>query len=308
MDFEERLRALDTSLAREEGRRDAVIASIAREEQNQKKYADRVDLSTKAIEVLQAASETRRQELKDRVETLVTRGLRAVFNRSDLEFYFKIDHRRDVMSVTPALRSMCRGKILETNIVEGHGGGVADVISFILRVIVLTLSRPKLAPLLILDEPFRHVSLEYLKGCASLMKELSKTAGVQFIIVTHKPELLDAADITYRTTMKDGVTSFEQEHLLNDGVFHAPQSREQAPAADPFVEEEIAARPNDFTVKLSDTVDALALDQRQPASKKRSGRAIVSTAKIFRGAKEDHRRTIGSLRSSSKTAIKKEVL
>lgn len=264
MDFEQRLRELDQNLSRSEGRRDAIAEQIASQERKEQEWQERDEIVLKAIEVLQAASETRRQELKDRVESLVTRGLRAVFN-ADLEFFFHIAHNRDVMTVTPRLRSKFKGKDLETEIVEGHGGGIADVVSFLLKVIVLVLARPRMAPFLALDEPFRHVSGEYLKGCATLLKELNKTAGIQFLIVTHKPELLDSADNVYRTEKDaEGATVFKLEHDLDDGAFHAPQPRGAKSATmEPFHGQNILL-PMDgkFTLSKMPVEDELAMKQR----------------------------------------------
>jgi hypothetical protein len=137
-----------------------------------------------------------------------------------MEFFFEARTHGGTVGILPALRSTFKGKPIEVGIVEGHGGGVADVISFLLRVVVLSLARPRLALVLVLDEPFRHVSLEYLRGCATLLRELNRTAGVQFILVTHKPDLLDAADVVYRTAVENGTTRFEIEHDLRDDVFH----------------------------------------------------------------------------------------
>lgn len=221
LELETELRALRLELERKAGARDVVEAAVAKYEADVAKAVDDAETAKKGTEVLQAAIEMRRQQLHERVETLVTRGLRAVFRRADMEFFFEARVHGGVVGILPALRSTFRGQPIEVGIVDGHGGGVADVISFLLRVVVLSLARPKLSPVLVLDEPFRHVSLEYLRGCATLLRELNRTAGIQFVLVTHKPDLLDAADVVYRTVVDDtGTTRFEVEHDLRDDVFH----------------------------------------------------------------------------------------
>jgi hypothetical protein len=219
-DLEASLRGLNLELERRAGARDVVEAALERQESEAAKAAEDAETCRKGTEVLLAAIETRRKDLRDRVESLVTRGLRAVFRRADMEFFFEARTHGGTVGILPALRSTFKGKPIEVGIVEGHGGGVADVISFLLRVVVLSLARPRLALVLVLDEPFRHVSLEYLRGCATLLRELNRTAGVQFILVTHKPDLLDAADVVYRTAVENGTTRFEIEHDLRDDVFH----------------------------------------------------------------------------------------
>jgi hypothetical protein len=219
-DLATRLRTLQLDLERRRGRREAALESISREEQNEKDQHAAAELAEHAGEVLQAAIEARRLELRDRVELLVTRGLRAVFGRADLEFFFEQSTWGKISGITPGLRSAFGEKVIEADIVDGHGGGIADVISFLLRVVVLSLARPRLAPVLILDEPFRHVSLEYLRGCSSLLRELNRSAGIQFVLVTHKPELVDAADVVYRSSIENGATKYVLEDDVKDDVFH----------------------------------------------------------------------------------------
>lgn len=273
MDLAARLRSLEDDLRRREGRRDGVQDVIRLEETRAATFAVEAERDQKATEVVQAASEARREELRDRVEALVTRGLRAVFGRDDLEFFFKTAIHRDVFSTTPMVRSAFQGRTIETEIVEGHGGGIADVVSFVLRVIVLCLARPRAAPVLVLDETFRHVSLEYLRGCATLMKELNRSAGIQFVLVTHKPELVDAADVVYRSENVDGRTFFHVEHDLRDDSFHARPPRGAsrvdegtAFGSDLLPPERQEVEPGAVPV-VSETADALAIRQRKRAEK-----------------------------------------
>lgn len=219
-DLEKRLRKVRLGLEHRRGRRDEIDANAHEEAALSLEYDARGELARQAAEIVQAAIEIRRLELRDRVESLVTRGLRAVFGRADLEFFFEPRVHGGIVGIVPALRSKFGDRTIEVGIVEGHGGGIADVISFLLRVVVLSLARPKLTPFLVLDEPFRHVSLEYLRGCAQLLKELNRSAGIQFFLVTHKPDLLDAADVVYRSSNEDGRTIFQLEHDLRDDVYH----------------------------------------------------------------------------------------
>jgi len=210
-------RAVDTRL----GIREGLLYQIKCDKEEARILERDIDKYAKALEVIQVAIKARRQEIKDRVEILVTKGLRAVFGRDDYEFIFKVTLKGSRVGLVPTLRSKFGDETLEVKIYDSHGGGVSDVVSFILRVVVLTLFRPKLSPLMVLDESFRHVSPEYLRGVAVLMEELARSTGIQFILVTHKPELLDAADVIYRAgSNKDGETIFNLEHDLRDELYH----------------------------------------------------------------------------------------
>lgn len=264
-----RVRALRDRVKRQQGARAEIEAQIERDEKRAEEIEAEVKKLAQAVEVIQAATETRRQELRDRVENLVTRGLRAVFQREDFEFAFKVSLKRDVFGVIPVLRSKFGERDLETGIVDGHGGGVADVVSFLLRVIVLSLARPAVAPVLVLDESFRHVSPEYLRGCSTLLRELNSSAGIQFLLVTHKAEMLDAADVIYRAELVEGRTQFHLEHDLRDESFHRrPRRGEKASErGSAFDEEDMVGSPGETEVRISETEDVLARRQRNPGSR-----------------------------------------
>ncbi len=264
-----RIRQLRDQVRRGEGARAEIVAQVERDEAKVEEIEAECAQLAKAIEVIQAATETRRQELRDRVENLVTRGLRAVFRREDFEFAFNVSLKRDVFGVVPVLRSKFGDRTLETGIVEGHGGGVADVVSFLLRVIVLSLARPAVAPVLVLDESFRNVSPEYLRGCSTLLKELNQSAGIQFLLITHKAELLDAADVIYRAELVEGRTRFTLEHDLRDESFHrAPRRGETAPDERTAFDGDLSAPVGETETTISATEDVMARRQRVQAARK----------------------------------------
>lgn len=223
----ERLEALKIRLDRGLGRRDQLTEDCELFEKKIEEQRAQLEVTVMAQEIVNGTTEVRRAELRDRVESLVTQGLQAVFRRTDYEFFFETKFMRGSFGATPKLRSLYGDDVFETGIIEGHGGGIADVVSFLMRTVVLSLSRPKLAPVLFLDESFRHVSPEFLPGVAVLLRELNQSAGMQFFLVTHKPELLDAADVIYQTRLRRGKTEFVLEHDYNDEAYHARPKRGQ---------------------------------------------------------------------------------
>ncbi len=243
-----RLRDLEREITRAQGKREALEETRTKAQARLERAEREIVLLEQASDLTQAATETRKQELNDRVETLVTRGLRAVFGRDDYEFKLNVTLARNMIGVQPVLRSKfgVDRLDLETAISAGHGGGIVDVVSFVLRVVVLSLTRPKLAPVMVLDETFRHVSQDRLRGVANLLRELSASAGVQFILITHKPELLDAADVIYRASLKDGVTSFALEHNLRDESYHqAPRRSDMARPVTAYAHHDLTKANND---------------------------------------------------------------
>lgn len=79
---------------------------------------------------------------------------------------------------------------------SAHGGGLAAILGFLARVImVLSTGRRRI---LILDEPFAAVSSDILTDLSALVRAVVDQLGFQILMVTHQPELADSADVVYR--------------------------------------------------------------------------------------------------------------
>ena len=166
-------------------------------------------LSDAARELLVAVCDAKRKDVSERIETLVTRGLRAVFGREDYEFRFEWAEKRGVAVAEPVLYSGEGESRMSGDIIDGHGGGVVDVASFILRFVV-SRSDPRLANVIVADEPFRHVSRDHAEGLGRLLGMLAAKAGTRFCIVTHNDALAEAADVVYEVRLKDGKSVVEK--------------------------------------------------------------------------------------------------
>lgn len=254
------------------------------------KSRDEIERTEQAAEVIQIALETRRTQIKDRVENLVTHGLRAVFGRDDMEFFLRAWTGGGVgqAGMIPTIRSKFRGKLLEADIVKAHGGGVADVVSFVLRVITLCLARPRLAPFLVLDEPFRHVSPEYLRGCSDLMRELNQSVGIQFLLITHKAELLDFADVIYSTSIADGLTTLKLEHDLRDDAYHGALQGKARERSNEWDQDALATPDLGEAAPVSDSVDTDGLARKQ--LRRRRGRLTEGWTAREKRLREKRRR------------------
>jgi hypothetical protein len=78
------------------------------------------------------------------------------------------------------------------------GGGVQNVVAFLLRVILV--KRFKLAKFLVLDEQFSNVSPEYQPKVSQMLRELADL-GFTIFAVSHQPMITEAADTVYRLTV-----------------------------------------------------------------------------------------------------------
>lgn len=153
-----------------------------------------------AVDLITAAADTQRDSVRKNVENVVTAALRAVFGEN-LSLSLDVDIKRGVVSMEPfVVYGSPHRRVPVTEI----GGGVADVIAFAFRVAVVCLRRPRLRPVIIADEPFKHVSAEYLSNVAAMLRDLADRTGLQLIIVSHETEIAAEADRLIAVSMRNG--------------------------------------------------------------------------------------------------------
>lgn len=133
--------------------------------------------------ILQEVAKSIQNEAHKNISSIVTKCLSSVF---DEPYKFEIVFTKARGRTEVAFRFI-RDEIALSP--EEVGGGVIDVASFALRVACILLCRPKPRRLIVLDEPFRFVSIKYRPACATLLETLSKDLQIQFVVVTHFEEL-----------------------------------------------------------------------------------------------------------------------
>ena len=154
-----------------------------------KKYENFV----KARWVLTEVSKATQIRFKERVESLVTMAIQSVFDRS-FKFVLYFEHKRNKLECRPVVMEGDDEFVPK----DDMGGGIIDIISFALRVVLWSLQIPKSRNTLILDEPMKYVGKGVLLDRAGqMLKEISHRLNIQLIVVTHEPQLAQAADVVY---------------------------------------------------------------------------------------------------------------
>ena len=154
---------------------------------------------TRAADVLRSFSDDASEKLRGDIESLVTHALRSVF--SDQSMAFRI-HTRQLRGTNAVEFALASGGV-EQPVPGAHGGGVLQVVAFVLRVVVLMLDRRR-RPILFLDEPFSHVSANYRPALAQFLRELVDTTDLQLFIVTHDDATPEVADMALRLEQHAG--------------------------------------------------------------------------------------------------------
>lgn len=139
---------------------------------------------TRSREVVAGLAKQIQDTTYSHIAGVVSKCLEAVFD-DPYEFRMDFVQRRGRTEVDLVF-------VREDEVVDpmtASGGGVLDVASFALRLAALALSGPSVRRMLILDEPFKFVSMEYRGRIRDMLEMLSKEFGVQILMVTHIDEL-----------------------------------------------------------------------------------------------------------------------
>lgn len=160
-----------------------------------------------ASEVLLRFSDARTAAVREKLEGVVSAGLREVFGE-DLRLVMstKVVGKRTETSLL--LRTEIAGEDLETSIMDARGGGVAAVTGILLRVVSILLHGS--SRFLVLDESFAQVSENFEPRLADFLSELAGNLGMQILLVTHSNAYEDVSDAVYRTSLEGGRTRLER--------------------------------------------------------------------------------------------------
>ncbi len=161
---------------------------------------------TDALAVLQELEGAWRRSFESRLSSVVSDGLTAIFGE-EIKLEVKSAVKRDATSMQLVLT---QGGIEIDDIVGGTGGSLVSVLDVLLKILLLV-SAPDLRRVLVLDEAFRMVEARHLPALGQLLRELSQRLDMQFILVSHEAEMLDAADIVYEVA-NGGVKLIKSQH------------------------------------------------------------------------------------------------
>lgn len=194
---------LELELARRAALRDAAVQR-ANVKTNERDIAlVNRNMAVQARAFAQNVAQKTQAELEARVSEIATAAMRAVFPEPyEMKVKFELARGK-----TEARVLFTRGG-LELDPMTESGGGPVDVAAFALRLTFHALAGKRAGRnTLILDEPFRFVSLGLQPRLAAMLRELSRRLDMQFIMVTHNQALAEGADTVFHVSIADGVSA-----------------------------------------------------------------------------------------------------
>lgn len=196
-----RIQDLRNSFEQKKGKRDQIESSIT-------SLTDGIVITEKSIhrheearEILRSVGLETQKMLQYHISDIASLALGAVFlnpyeliaefiqrrNKTECDLYFSRNgDRMDPLGAS--------------------GGGSVDIAAFALRVASWSMQYPKRRNIIILDEPFKNLSVDKQERASQMLKEVSSKLNLQFIIITHETTLAEFADKTFTVKLKKGIS------------------------------------------------------------------------------------------------------
>ena len=175
--------------------RDLLVSQMADFKKDVEDLLTHLENLEEARIILQKSAQITQKQLSFHIENIVSHALAAVF---DEPYEFKVNF------VTRRNYAECDLVFVDENGTEmkpldSCGYGAADVASLALRVAYWNLSEG-VRNTLILDEPIRNLDKTKHPLAAMMIKELSTSLNLQFLIITHNSKLSELADVAFEVT------------------------------------------------------------------------------------------------------------
>ena len=162
---------------------------------------------TKASIFLQTLSDTTRQQIIERISSIVTDALQKIKD-PNLEFKMKLSTERNQVDVKFVVINKQTEQ--EYDILNSCGGSIADIVTFPLKVALLLKWEPTLSRILILDESFKFVSVADQEALGEFVRQISEKLNLQTILVTHSSTLTGKAHKVFEVTQNNSKSIVEE--------------------------------------------------------------------------------------------------
>lgn len=170
---------------------------------------EREEVLSETCRLLQEATTFSRKRLKDCIESTVTSALQDIIGDTTIgfEIHYGTSHNKTVADFY--MTKVLNRKKINLDIMNECGGGIADIVSIAIRVVLLTYHSATLSKILILDEACTSISNfsnELLSNLAKWLKMVSDKFDIQIILITQKEEFIQYSDKVFLMKNEDGIS------------------------------------------------------------------------------------------------------
>ncbi len=192
-------------ISKEMGKKEKIEEQIESDIEKSSLISEDIELLLKVSTLLHKTSEYAREQAKFQIESLVTKCLQYIFE-TDIEFLVEIQEQRGKSTAEFYVVNEVEDIILKTKPELSRGGGVVDIVSLALRIAFLQTHKPRIEGPLILDEPAKHVSDEYIYNVSEFLKQTSDLFNRQIIMVTHNNHLASIGSKSYKVELEGTIS------------------------------------------------------------------------------------------------------
>jgi hypothetical protein len=210
MDVSFELKRRQDELTRMKNENDLIERQATEAEDEVIRSAEKMELSTEALQFLEEVANSRRGAMKGRIESVLTEALQLVYGPTRrIEMTYSVKNNRSHLSFE-LVRDTPDGEVRRVLDGTGSGLGVSDTVSVPLRLLVLLGSR-KADRICVLDECYRHVDGERIELVVEFLRVLTERLGMQVVLLSHHERLRSEVDAAYR--VKEGAEASEVQKV-----------------------------------------------------------------------------------------------
>jgi len=169
------------------------------------------ELYAKTSLFLQSLSDTSRVEVLGRISQIVTDALQTVKDKN-LSFVMDLVNERNIPTLKMGVFDKLTGQIYD--VVNSFGGGIGDLIAFLLRIILIARWEPRLSRVIIADESLKFVSQKDQEVLAEFIKQLCHKLDIQLILITHSEKFFNVSDKIFEVTKENGISHVSEKTAL----------------------------------------------------------------------------------------------
>ncbi len=164
------------------------------------------------IDILSKTSDKARETGRLRMEKVATKALQSIFGPSfEAEIEIVPDYGGKPGAFFYVKTQNPDGTVIRNEPQESRGGGVNDIYASALQVATMVVyNDPKIMGPILLDEPGKHVSEDYIIKYGEFLAFISKTFGRQITMVTHQAHLAQTADKMFVSQLIGGKTVLKE--------------------------------------------------------------------------------------------------
>lgn len=146
------------------------------------KYENDREVHKKAVELLTVVQAVTRDKIKDGFENIVSWGLKYVFQK-DYKFCLVFGKRGNLSELDFAIKSPDLDEAFDP--MDTRGEGILNVVSAILRLVLMEVSVPKIKGFIIFDEAFKNVNgQQYINQLNQFVQDINTKFDRQIIHIT----------------------------------------------------------------------------------------------------------------------------